>query len=704
MKLFSCESWAASLCSRLACQRNRQGRRRSGLLTPMPVARSTSRPYASVAVAEDLEVRTLLTTVLLDYSLDTNNFFDTQMKRDLLQTAADHLGGRLTDSLTAIEPGPSGSGFDNTWTATFDHPGTGSPQMITDLTIPADTLVVYAGGRGLTGPTVGFGGLGGSSSLGTQAFLDNVASRGQSGALDSPATDFGPWGGAVTFDTETNWFFGTTTDGLDGSETDFLSVAEVTLASVLGFGTSEAWNSSVSGSSFIGAASVAEFGSSVPLSPGHSLWASGTMSEGRPAAMTSGLSPGARSLFTALDFAGLDDVGWDVSAPPAEIDYGDAPDTGTGTGTGNYQTLASDDGASHVIVPGLFLGASVDGDDGTLQNDRANADDVDSALPDDEDGVLTSLDLTATTGTTPTVTLLATNTTGRHATLVGWIDYNHNGNFENGTERALLTVPAGTTDGRFTLTFPEVPSDAAGMTYARFRLSTDSIVLDDFRVAPDGEVEDYQFTITAPGSGLPKSTVEINARTLNGPTLISFDRFGSSLASLGDLDGDGINDLAVGARGDNWGSAPNRGAVHVLLLNADGSVKQTVEINSGTPNGPTLNDLDYFGSSLASLGDLDGDGVNDLAVGARSDDEGGPYRGAVHVLLLNADGSVKQTVEINSSTPNGPTLDDLDLFGSSLTSLGLKQARAGRGIAVCGSAAATGRRGCRWTFELWLVA
>ena len=36
--------------------------------------------------------------------------------------------------------------------------------------------------------------------------------------------------------------------------------------------------------------------------------------------------------------------------------------------------------------------------------------------------------------------------------------------------------------------------------------------------------------------------------------------------------------------------------------------------------------------------------------------------------------------------------------------LALKQARAGRGIAVCGSAAATGRRGCRWTFELWLVA
>lgn len=38
---------------------------------------------------------------------------------------------------------------------------------------------------------------------------------------------------------------------------------------------------------------------------------------------------------------------------------------------------------------------------------------------------------------------------------------------------------------------------------------------------------------------------------------------------------------------------------------------------------------DYFGTSTASLGDLYGDGVGDLAVGAASDDDGGLQRGAV---------------------------------------------------------------------------
>ncbi len=48
-----------------------------------------------------------------------------------------------------------------------------------------------------------------------------------------------------------------------------------------------------------------------------------------------------------------------------------------------------------------------------------------------------------------------------------------------------------------------------------------------------------------------------------------------------------------------------------------------------------LDDGDLFGSSVASLGDLDGDGVADLAVGAWWDDDGGGDRGAVWVLFLD---------------------------------------------------------------------
>ncbi len=62
-----------------------------------------------------------------------------------------------------------------------------------------------------------------------------------------------------------------------------------------------------------------------------------------------------------------------------------------------------------------------------------------------------------------------------------------------------------------------------------------------------------------------------------------------------------------------------------------------------------LDNTDWFGKSVASLGDLDGDGVGDLVVGARNDDDGGFDRGAVWVLFLdgppcpadlNDDGSV----------------------------------------------------------------
>ncbi len=60
----------------------------------------------------------------------------------------------------------------------------------------------------------------------------------------------------------------------------------------------------------------------------------------------------------------------------------------------------------------------------------------------------------------------------------------------------------------------------------------------------------------------------------------------------------------------------------------------TVEINDGTTNGPVLYNKDKFGRSVANIGDLNNDGVSDIAVGTSQDDNGGNDRGAIHTLFL----------------------------------------------------------------------
>lgn len=147
--------------------------------------------------------------------------------------------------------------------------------------------------------------------------------------------------------------------------------------------------------------------------------------------------------------------------------------------------------------------------------------------------------------------------------------------------------------------------------------------------------------------------------------------FGSSVTAPGDLDGDGISEIAVGAYQDNDGG-DWRGAVWLLFMNFNGTVRSSQKISntSGGFSG-VLDDHDRFGEAISAPGDLDQDGTPDLVVGAKNDDDGGGDYGALWVLFLNPNGSVRSYQKISQTAGSfHGTLSAASNLGSSVASVG----------------------------------
>ena len=154
---------------------------------------------------------------------------------------------------------------------------------------------------------------------------------------------------------------------------------------------------------------------------------------------------------------------------PAPLDFGDAPDP-------TYSTRLSNNGARHVVVPNIQLGAT-----NSAELDRLETDDSD-------DGILFENVLTSG-GSTRTLVFATTE-----GFIDAWVDLDADGSFDDQRDRVFNSLPVvrGSNELRI-----QIPTDAAiGDTYARFRFSTAGGLLPTGR-AGDGEVEDHSVQIVA---------------------------------------------------------------------------------------------------------------------------------------------------------------------------------------------------------------
>ena len=194
-------------------------------------------------------------------------------------------------------------------------------------------------------------------------------------------------------------------------------------------------------------------------------------------------------------------------------------------------------------------------------------------------------------------------------------------------------------------------------------------------------------------AGTLTATTKVESGTPNGPTLASTDNFGIGVAAVGDLDSGGGIVIAVGATGDDTGGS-NRGAIHLLSYNAAGTLTAATKVAHGTTNGPTLASTDFFGISVAAVGDLYGNDGMVIAVGATQDNTGDADSGALHLLSFDATGTLTRTDKIASGTDaNGPALGDDDFFGRSVAAVGDLYGNDGMVIAVGATGDDTGGTG-----------
>ena len=164
------------------------------------------------------------------------------------------------------------------------------------------------------------------------------------------------------------------------------------------------------------------------------------------------------------------------------------------------------------------------------------------------------------------------------------------------------------------------------------------------------------------------------------------DDFGYSVASAGDVNGDGFADVIVGAWGHNLPSILDAGKVYIYHGSAGGL--------STAPSFTAVGEMAdaYFGYAVAAAGDVNGDGYGDVLVGSHRFDDGTTRRNAGKVYVFHGGpNGVTGTAATAAFSAKGEVADDW--FGGALGTAGDVNGDGYADIAVAAESFANGQAG-----------